>query len=54
MKLFFYYALHTFKNQLKKLFKTWVLIFFAVCMVIGIGLGLFFAFLDNSAGQAEP
>lgn len=41
MRLFFYYALHTFKNQLKKLFKTWVAVFIVACMVIGgiIGLG---------------
>ncbi len=41
MRLFFYYALHTFKNQLKKLFKTWVAVFIVACMVIGglIGFG---------------
>lgn len=54
MRLFSYYAIHTFKNQLKKLFKTWVLIFFVICLVIGIALGLFLAFLDDSAEQMEP
>lgn len=49
MKLFSYYALHTFKNQLKKLFKTWVLIFFAVCLVVGIGIGGLSAFLGDSS-----
>ena len=41
MRLFLYYALHSVKNQLKKLFKTWVLIFIVVCMLIGglIGFG---------------
>ncbi len=53
MRLFAYYALHTFKNQLKKLFKTWVLIFFAVCVGMGVALGLFMAFLDDSAAQAD-
>ena len=32
MRLFFYYAFHTFKNQLRKLFKTWVFVFIAVCL----------------------
>ena len=41
MKLFAYYALHSFKNQIKKLLKTWVLIFLLACMVLGglIGFG---------------
>ena len=45
MRLFFYYVLHTFKNQLKKLFKTWVLILLVCCLVLGgligglVGLG---------------
>ncbi len=39
MRLFGYYACHTFVNQLKKLFKTWVLVFIAICMVFGIIIG---------------
>ncbi len=41
MKLFFYYAFCSIKNQLKKLFKTWVLIFLLACLVVGglIGFG---------------
>lgn len=41
MKLFFYYAAHTFKNQLKKMFKTWVIVFILACMLLGglIGFG---------------
>ena len=41
MRLFLYYALHSFKNQLKKLFKTWILVFILVCALLGglIGLG---------------
>ena len=41
MKLFLYYALHSMKNQLKKLLKSWVLIFILVCALIGglIGFG---------------
>ena len=33
MRLFFYYAIHSFLNTLKKLLKTWV----AVLLVIGLG-----------------
>ena len=39
MRLFGYYALHSFFNQLRKLFKTWVLIFLVACMVIGGAIG---------------
>lgn len=40
MRLFSYYVLHTFKNQLKKLFKTWVLIFVVACIVLGGLIGI--------------
>ncbi|MCC8106310.1 MAG: CPBP family intramembrane metalloprotease [Clostridiales bacterium] len=41
MRLYGYYALHSFVNQIRKLFKTWVLIFLLVCALFGglIGLG---------------
>ena len=51
MKLFAYYALHTFKNQIKKLFKTWVLIFIVVCIVLG---GLIGGVLGLVLGDDEP
>ena len=35
MRLFWYYALHAVKNQLKKLFKTWVLVLLLACMLLG-------------------
>ena len=35
MKLFGYYAWHSFVNQVRKMLKTWVLIFILVCMLIG-------------------
>ena len=50
MRLFSYYALHTFKNQLKKLFKTWVLIFIVACMVFG---GLIGIIAGSIAGAVE-
>ncbi len=39
MKLFFYYIFHSAKNSLKKLFKTWVLVFIAVMLVGGLVVG---------------
>ena len=36
MKLFAYYTLHAFKNQLKKLLKSWILVFIFVCAMIGL------------------
>lgn len=40
MKLFFYYALHTFVNQLRKILKTWVAVFLLVCIVVGAAIGI--------------
>lgn len=41
MKLFLYYSLHAFINQLRKLMKTWVLVLILACGLIGglIGYG---------------
>lgn len=41
MKLFLYYSLHSFLNQLRKLMKTWVLVLILACGLIGglIGYG---------------
>ena len=54
MKLFGYYALHSFVNQLKKLFKTWVLIFLVVCVILGGGLGLFAAKMGEKSEKLHP
>ncbi|MBQ5567269.1 MAG: hypothetical protein IIT35_05380 [Oscillospiraceae bacterium] len=53
MRLFGYYALHSFVNQLKKLFKTWVLIFIVVCMLIGGLIGFGAATLSEMAEEQE-
>ena len=53
MKLFAYYALHSFKNQLKKLLKTWVLIFLLACMVLGGLIGYGAAVLSDAAEENE-
>lgn len=54
MRLFAYYVLHTFKNQLKKLFKTWVLIFLVVCMVLGGVIGLITASVEDGLEEDAP
>ena len=54
MRLFTYYVLHTFKNSLKKLLKTWVLIFLVVCIAVGVGIGMFAAFLEDSVEEPLP
>lgn len=53
MRLFGYYAWHSFVNQPRKLFKTWVLIFLVVCMAIGALIGFGAAMLDDAAGEDE-
>jgi len=53
MRLFGYYAWHSFINQLRKLFKTWVLIFLVVCMAFGVLIGVGAAMLDDAAGGKE-
>ena len=40
MKLFFYYALHSFVNQIKKLFRSWVAIVIVASLVLGLLVGL--------------
>lgn len=53
MKLFGYYAWHSFVNQLRKLFKTWVLIFLVVCFAFGALIGFGAVMLDDAAGEDE-
>ncbi len=49
MRMFLYYALHSFINQIRKLFKTWVFVFILVCFVFGAGIGLFAVGISNLA-----
>ena len=53
MRLFGYYAWHSFINQLRKLFKTWVLIFIVICALAGGLIGVGAAMLDDAAGEEE-
>ena len=55
MRFFGYYALHSFINQLKKLCKSWVLIFIAECMLLDVVVGVLAATLENTAeANREP
>lgn len=53
MRLFGYYAWHSFVNQLRKLFKTWVLIFLVICMAVGALIGVGAAMLDDASSEDE-
>lgn len=54
MKLFLYYVFCTVKNQIRKLFKTWVAIFLLVCMLIGGVIGGIAASLDSMVEDELP
>lgn len=55
MRFFGYYALHSFVNQIRKLCKTWVLVFLVVCMLIGGVIGIFAATLEDTVeANREP
>lgn len=51
MRLFGYYAWHSFINQVKKMLKTWVLIFILVCALIGGAIGYGAARLSDVAEE---
>ena len=61
MKLFLYYALHSVKNQIKKLCRSWFIIFLIFCIlfgaIIGIGVGLIaehFSGDEDIPAEEEP
>lgn len=47
MRILPYYIIHTFINSIKKLFKTWVAVFLAVCFGFGILFGVGAAVIGN-------
>ncbi len=47
MKLFFYYAFCSVKNQIRKLFKTWVAVLLAVCVIFGLVVGVIAASIEE-------
>lgn len=54
MRMFLYYALHSLVNQIRKIFKTWVMIFILVCFVMGVGIGLLAATIADMGDQDQP
>ncbi len=48
MRMLLYYMLHSLKNQILKLCKTWVVVFFAVCLLFGVGIGIFAATMEEA------
>jgi len=58
MNLVLYYFVHTFKNSIKKLFKTWVAIFMIVIILFGVIVGVLATVFDDDgedkATQPEP
>lgn len=53
MRLFFYYAVHSVKNQIKKLLKTWVLILLVVCVALGALIGVGISLLEDTVSSDE-
>ncbi len=51
MNLFLYYAGHTLKNQILKLFKSWVIVFILICGLVGGGIGFGVAMLEDAAEE---
>ncbi len=54
MRLFLYYGTHSLINQIRKLFKTWVLIFIVACMAIGGLIGYFAATMADLDEELHP
>lgn len=54
MRLFAYYAFHSFINQIKKLFKTWVAVVLAVSLLVGLVFGVVFSSLEDDEPAPEP
>ena len=50
MRILPYYVIHTFINSIKKLFKTWVAIFLAICL----GFGIIGGIVGVAIGSAMP
>ena len=53
MRLFLYYALHTVKNQIRKLFKSWVLVFILICALMGGVIGYSAGSLSELAEEVQ-
>lgn len=54
MRMTLYYLTHSFKNQIRKLFRTWVAVFLLVCIGIGVLFGLGAAGLASLFEEEPP
>ena len=57
MRLFLYYSFCSAKNQIKKLFHSWVAVFLLVCLLFGLAIGFggaLLADLIGGDGQDSP
>ena len=54
MKLFFYYVTHSVLNSLKKLFKTWVLVFIVIMLLGGLLVGGVIGLILSRAIPDDP
>ncbi len=54
MRILPYYILHTFINSIKKLFKTWVAVFLAVCVGFGIIGGIIGVVVGSAVEENMP
>lgn len=52
MRMFTYYAVHSVKNQIRKLFHTWVAVFLLICVLLGVAVGVGSAVLMDSLDDA--
>lgn len=53
MRLLLYYMLHSLKNQILKLCKSWVVVFILACALIGGGIGLFAGMMSEAVAPED-
>lgn len=53
MRLYLYYILHSFVNQIRKMFKTWVFVLIIVCGLLGGVVGLTVGLLTEPTDEPE-
>ena len=53
MRMTLYYLCHTVKNQIRKIFRTWVAVFILVCLLVGVVVGLGAAALSSLFDKGE-
>ena len=53
MRLFSYYAIHSFLGALRKLFKTWVVILILVCFLLGAILGVLGSLFEGAIEEED-